>query len=101
MVIRRMGKDPEFYRILGAVAGAILPLLYIRPMNIRDALARFVFAGICGYAFYFVALDFFGWPEVPNRIMAGAIMAGAISWFIAGALIVRAVKQARGAEQPD
>jgi len=92
-------ENPEVYRVLGAVAGAVLPLLYVRPLNIRDAIARFVFAGIVGYAFYFVAIDFFGWPETPRRIMAGAILAGAISWFIAGAVIVRAVKQIRGVEQ--
>lgn len=89
-------ENPEFYRVLGAVAGAVLPLLYIRPLNIRDAIARFAFAAIVGYAFYFVAIDFFGWPETPRRVMAGAIIAGAISWFLAGALIVRVVKQVRG-----
>lgn len=89
-------ENPEYYRILGAVAGAILPLLYIRPINIRDALARFFFAAIVGYAFYFVALDWFGWPEIPRRIMAGAIISGAVSWFIAGSLIVRVVKQVQG-----
>ena len=85
-------ENPEFYRVLGAVAGAVLPLLYIRPLNIRDAIARFTFAAIVGYSFYFVAIDFFSWPETPRRVMAGAIMAGAISWFLAGAIIVRGVK---------
>lgn len=86
-------ENPEFYRVLGSVAGAVLPLLYVRPINIRDAIARFTFAVIVGYAFYFLAIDFFGWPETPRRIMAGAILAGAISWFMAGAIIVRVVKQ--------
>lgn len=88
-------ENPEVYRAIGSVAGAILPLLYIRPLNIRDAIARFVFAGIIGWAFYFVALDWFGWPETPRRVMAGAIIAGSVSWFIAGTLIVRWVKQAQ------
>jgi hypothetical protein len=91
-------ENPEFYRVLGSVAGAVLPLLYVRPINIRDAIARFTFAGIVGYAFYFIALDFFGWPETPRRIMAGAILAGAVSWFIAGGLIVRVVKQVQSAK---
>jgi hypothetical protein len=86
--------DPEVYRAVGSVAGAILPLLYVRPVNIRDALARFVFAVICGYAFYFVALDVFGWPETSNRILAGAIIAAAASWFLAGAIIIRWIKSA-------
>lgn len=85
-------ENPEFYRVLGSVAGAVLPLLYIRPLNIRDAIARFAFAAIVGYAFYFVAIDFFAWPETPRRVMAGAIIAGTVSWFIVGALIVRGVK---------
>lgn len=89
-------ENPEYYRIIGAVAGAVLPLLYVRPLNIRDAIARFAFAAIVGYAFYFVALDLFGWPENARRIMAGAIIAGAVSWFAAGALIVRVVKQVKG-----
>lgn len=89
-------EDPEFYRIIGAVAGAILPLLYVRPLNIRDALARFFFAAIVGYSFYFVPIDYLSWPETPHRVMAGAIIAGAISWFLAGALIVRVVKQVQG-----
>ena len=88
-------ENPETYRAIGAVAGAILPLIYVRPINIRDAIARFVFAGVVGYSFYFVALDWFGWPETPNSVMAGAIVAGAASWFLAGALIVRWMKQAQ------
>lgn len=85
--------DPELYKAAGAVAGAILPLLYVKPLNIRDAIARFVFACISGYSFYFVALDWFKWPETSNRIMAGAIIAGAVSWFIAGGLIMHWVKK--------
>jgi len=87
--------DPEIYKAAGAVAGAILPLLYVRPLNIRDAIARFFFACISGYSFYFVALDWFGWPETSNRVMAGAIIAGAASWFIAGHIIVQWVKKTK------
>lgn len=87
--------DPDVYRAVGAVAGAILPLLYIKPLNIRDAIARFFFACISGYSFYFVALDWFKWPETSNRIMAGAIIAGAVSWFVAGIIILRWAKQTK------
>lgn len=74
----------ESYKAAGAFIGSILPLLLFRPANLRDAAARMLFSFLCGWVFYFVPLERFGWALLPERVLAASVLAAAPSWFAGG-----------------
>ena len=78
--------DPIFIKALGSLLGAIAGLVYIKPRNIRDALSRTFISTVAGVTFYFLPIDFFGWPKDSERIIAGALLVSFAAWPLAGVL---------------
>lgn len=94
--------DPELVKLIGAFMGSVAALIYFRPINIRDALGRFVFSMIVGYLMYFVPIEFMrGWinfDKVEGRdlLAGGSMFSALVSWPIAGIFIRFATRKAEG-----
>jgi len=78
--------DPIFFKGLGAIIGTIAGLAYMKPRNIRDAISRVIVSMSVGFPFAFFPVEYFGWPENPERWTAGGVLMAAAAWPIAGAL---------------
>ncbi|MVA47311.1 hypothetical protein GOZ83_19850 [Agrobacterium vitis] len=95
MAIEFSPVDIDVYKAFGSLLGSVGALLYSRPTNMRDMLARLVFSLIAGFALYFVPIEVLGWKEIRDRIIAGSLLMAFLSWFIAGALVKYATAKAK------
>jgi len=80
--------NPEIYKLMGSLTGAFISLVYIKPVNIRDAISRAIFSTICGLVFGFYLREKMTWDETPEKIFAASTFVAAVSWAIAGAVIL-------------
>jgi len=79
-------EPPDFliWKGAGSVVGALISLAYVKPLNLRDALARGASSVACGIIFGFVIHEYFGWPASPAHWVAASAAASLFSWTIIG-----------------
>lgn len=87
--------DPDFLviRIVGAIVGAFLSLVYIPPSTVRSLVRRASFSAISGFVLGFVVLETMRWPETTRHWLAASVVTAAASWVVAG-VAVRMLKKA-------
>lgn len=78
--------DPLLYKAIGAALGTTAGLVYIKPRNRRDALGRAFFSSSTALTFYFVPMEYLGWPVNPERIWASTFLMAFLAWPLAGVL---------------
>lgn len=83
--------DPLLWKVAGAVAGTIISLAYIRPLNIRDAISRAVVSMTSGVVFGFFVLEYFELSPTIEHIIASSALAALLAWFIIG-MAIRLIK---------
>lgn len=80
------GHDPWIYKALGSLLGSIAGLIYMKPKNRQDAIARFFVSFAAGMTYYFVPAEYFAWPLNNERTFAGAALVAFAAWPLAGLL---------------
>lgn len=77
---------PIAARLLGAIAGTILALVFMPPHHRAEGHRRAVFSGISGMVFASYSRGFVGFSDDLEGLIAGACTVAALSWWIMGAL---------------
>lgn len=94
-MIEKPPVDPEMYRVIGAIMGAVNGLIFLPPKTLREVGARLVFSVSSGYGLYYVPIQILKWSDIATvkyeNVMLGAAMIVAfLSWPLAGVVIKRA-----------
>lgn len=94
-MIEKPPVDPETYRIVGAIMGAVNGLIFLPPKTFREVCARLVFSVSSGYGLYYVPVQFLRWQDIEtvkyeDMLLGAAMIVAFVSWPLAGVIIKRA-----------
>lgn len=77
-----------FWRLFGALLGAILSNLAAEPRSWAGVVERLVFSVICGTVFAHAFGEWLGFlMETPDHVIAAACACSALGWFVAHGII--------------
>lgn len=74
-------------KLLGALAGAVLALVFQPPKTRTEFIRRASLSIICGIIFGDVARDYLKWLDTWQMNLASSAGTSLLSWFIIGAVI--------------
>jgi hypothetical protein len=78
---------PLAAKILGAINGSLLALIFMIPNSRKDALRRFVFAMLSGLTLPALAAQWLSLGSEWDEILAASAIASFGSWWVAGAFV--------------
>lgn len=73
--------------LLGALAGALLALLFLPPKNRFEFRRRFLLSLLSGVIFADPARTYLGWEPIWQKHLAASAGVAMLSWFLVGAAI--------------
>lgn len=74
-------------KIVGAISGSVLALIYMPPKTARDAAIRIIFSFGCGFLFWMYAAEKVGFNQYTfEGISASVAITALLSWPVAGAV---------------
>jgi len=87
--------DQLSHKLFGSLLGAIAHLIYSSPKTLKDAVSKFIFALIAGTVLYFIPGEMMNWVMTTEKRVAGALLMGFTSGYLAGPLISWAVSKTK------